>query len=101
MKAELVSARFEPSNAAKGDPEAMWSEVQYAFRWPDRPEWPYMRILVRQKRDRDATYAELERRAQDQAIAVLREALAQLEAHSLADLDREPEIDWGLDEGES
>ena len=97
MKAELVSARFEPSSAKRGDPDMMWSEVRCSFKWQNRRDRPFLTIEVRQARDREATYAELERRAQDQAIAILREALLQLEKHSLGELDRPVIFDPGLD----
>lgn len=93
MKAKLERAHFEPSSKYPAAHERMWSEITCSFSWPDREERPFLDIFVNQARDRDATYAELEKRARDQAIALLREALAQLEAHELADLDHPKSFD--------
>jgi len=88
MKPKLEYVRFEPSGGHLAEHGRMWSEIMCSFSWPDREDRPSIEILVNQTRDRDATYAEFEQRAQDQAIALLREALAEIEAHGLAELNR-------------
>ena len=49
------------------------SEIRCTFSFSDREERPILRVMVALDRDREATYVQLERRAQDRAIAVLRE----------------------------
>ncbi len=92
MKPKLEHARFEPSGGHSAALDRMWSKITCSFSWPDQDEMPVIEILVSQARDRDATYAEFEQRAQAQAIALLREALAEIEVHGLAALDRPQEF---------
>lgn len=96
MKAELRYARFAPTPRDAGE-GYMWCKVIFSFIWKgSRRDKPYLEAGVRLRKDRAEPFGELEKQAQAETIALLREALAQLEARSLSELDRDAplDLDW-------
>ena len=98
MKPKLETAYFEPTGGRGVGFPHLWSVVGCSFSWSVNQAYPQLRVTVPLERDREQTYAELERQVQDHAVAILREALAQLEARPLREIPSEVKIDWGLNE---
>lgn len=87
MSLDLVKIEFQPVSEQTEDPAKAWAKLTLRFRDSETDHWPSIALDLLLTRARDRTIAEYEAEARARARTILREALAALQAHDVAQLE--------------